>query len=105
MRYLPFLWFFYQANQSLDLTQDISEESDSDLSSDSESDSSSQSSQGQAEISQEYLDSLLEKARKNAQAMEKLLQGSQEESAKETEVITLDGETQMWVSTILSKIT
>ncbi|KAF8908933.1 Fcf2 pre-rRNA processing-domain-containing protein [Gymnopilus junonius] len=61
----------------------------------SSSDSDSESSQGRPKITQEYLDSLLEKARKNARAAEEPLRTSKGDEDKEEEVITLDGEVQM----------
>lgn len=72
----------------------VSEESDSDTSSSSSSDSDSSESD-EEQITQEYLDSLLERARKNAEDAEKLLQAAPEDIGKEEEVITLDDETQM----------
>ncbi|KAF8964203.1 Fcf2 pre-rRNA processing-domain-containing protein [Flammula alnicola] len=82
--------------KAIDLTQEEhpSEDSNSDSSS-SDSDSSLEDSESEDEITQEYLDSLLEKARQNAEAAEKLLQATPENPDKEEEVITLADETQL----------
>ncbi|KDR82715.1 hypothetical protein GALMADRAFT_134283 [Galerina marginata CBS 339.88] len=87
--------------KAIDLTQDesLSEDSDSDTSSSSESESESDSQSSEdhtgTKITQEYLNSLLEKARRNAEAAEKLLQTKHDGQNKEEEVITLDDETQI----------
>jgi hypothetical protein len=68
----------------------LSEESDSVISTSSDSDTSDSVSESEAE---EDLNALIDKARKNAEAAEKLLQAQEEDQ----EVITLDHDEQMWV--------
>ncbi|KAF9565672.1 Fcf2-domain-containing protein [Agrocybe pediades] len=74
------------------IDQDVSDETDSDATS-SESDSDLSDDEGEENITQEYLDSLLEKAMKNAEALENRANSSHGETGNEEEVITLDDDT------------
>lgn len=78
-----------------ELEQGLSEASDSDVSDSSDSESSDSSSESEAEITQGTLDALIEKARKNAEAAEKLFQTPEDDQDKEEEVITLDNDGHM----------
>ncbi|KAH9480483.1 rRNA-processing protein fcf2 [Psilocybe cubensis] len=83
--------------KAIEEEEEVSEESDSDISSSSSvtSDSDSDSSEDEEPITQEYLNLLFEKARKNAEDAEKRSQAISDETGKEEEVITLDDEMQI----------
>ena len=103
-RCVNILGYIYSHSQCLtEQEQGLSESSDSDVSDSdvsdsSDSESSDFSSESEAEITQENLDALIEKARKNAEAAEKLLEAPEEDQDKEEEVITLDNDGPMWVA-------
>ena len=71
----------------------MSEESDSDVSTSSDSDTSDSASESEAEITQQDLNALIDKARENAEAEERLLRAQEDDQ----DVITLDHDEQMWV--------
>jgi hypothetical protein len=96
---LIFLAISSSHSQSLtELEQELSEASDSDVSDSSDSESSDSSSESEAEVTQGNLDALIEKARKNAEAAEKLLQTPEVDQDEEEEVITLDDDGHKWVA-------
>jgi hypothetical protein len=98
-RCVNILGYIYSHSQCLtEQEQGLSESSDSDVSDSSDSESSDFSSESEAEIPQENLDTLIEKARENAEAAEKLLQAPEEDQDQEEEVISLDNDGQMWVA-------
>jgi len=75
--------------KAIEEEEELSEESDSDVSTSSDSDSTSDSaSLSEAEVTQEDLNALIEKASRNAEAAENLLQAQEEDQ----EVIILDNE-------------
>jgi len=84
-------------SRAIDLVEeDVSDETDSDATS-SVSDSDLSDDEKNERFSQEYLNSLLEKALKNAEAAENPSNGLGD-SNNGDEVITLDDETPMWFS-------